>query len=163
MAARREGRGAPAGPGRRGAAGASHLGPEQPATARVDRRVQEPFASALALAGAPGPFQGVVAPSHAGAALRAAMRALPPAIEAARLHDGTRLTLALGGALGVDLRGGPAGVEVTLRPAEALGQVAAAELPALIAAVRARGVRVAHVALAPGAARPPRSPGRQPR
>jgi hypothetical protein len=91
------------------------------------------------------------------------VRALPPVIEAARLQDGARLALTLGGALAVDLRGGAAGVEVTLRPAAALGQAAAAELPALVAALRARGVRVARAELASGARRPPAAPGRQAR
>ena len=95
--------------------------------------------------------------------LRAAVRALPPVIQAARLQEGVRLALTLGSALGVDLRGGAAGVEVTLRPAAALAHVAAAELPALVAALRARGVRVARAELASAAGRPPGAPGSQPR
>jgi len=75
--------------------------------------------------------------------LRAAVRALPASIDAARLHDGARVSLSFGSALGVDLRSGAQGLEVTLRPAEALGRAAAAELPGLVAALRARGLRVA--------------------
>lgn len=96
-------------------------------------------------ASAPGPVE-----------LRAAVRALPAAVEAVRLHQGAQVTLSLGSALGVDLRTGAAGVELTLRPAAALDRVVAAELPALVAALRARGVRVGRVEVrsGPGERRP---------
>jgi hypothetical protein len=77
------------------------------------------------------------------AALRGAVRALPASIEAARLQDGASLSLSCGSALGVDLRSGLHGLELTLRPSAALGQAAATELPGLVAALRARGLRVA--------------------
>ncbi|BDG01952.1 hypothetical protein [Anaeromyxobacter oryzae] len=76
-------------------------------------------------------------------ALRAGVRALPAAVEAARVAGGDRVALAFGSALGVDLRGGAAGLELTLRPAAALERAARAELPGLVAALRARGIRVA--------------------
>lgn len=99
------------------------------------------------------------------AGLRAAIRALPAAVEAARLREGAQLTLTLGGALGVDLRAGAGGVELTLRPAAALGPVAAEALPALVAALRGRGVRVrgAMVREGPAARRPDDPPARQAR
>jgi hypothetical protein len=83
------------------------------------------------------------------AELRAAVRALPPVIEAAHLRESAQLTLALGGALGVDLRASAQGLEVTLRPADWLARAAGAELPGLVAALRARGLRVARAEVRP--------------
>lgn len=104
------------------------------------------------------------APSPGPLELRAAVRALPAAVEAARLHQGAQVTLTLGAALGVDLRTGAAGVELTLRPAAALDRLAAAELPALVAALRARGVRVGRAEVQSGAGeRPPTGAARQAR
>ncbi|ACG72451.1 mucin-associated surface protein (MASP), putative [Anaeromyxobacter sp. K] len=107
------------------------------AGAFADAAPQAPTA-APTLPGAPAP----AAPADV-AALRAAVRALPAAIEAAQRADGSALTLAFGSALGVDLRAGAGGIELTLRPAAALARAAQAELPGLTAALRARGLRVA--------------------
>jgi hypothetical protein len=79
----------------------------------------------------------------AASSLRAAVRALPAAVEAARVAAGSQLALSFGPALGVELRAGPGGLELTLRPAAALDRAAAAELPGLVAALRARGLTVA--------------------
>jgi len=78
------------------------------------------------------------------------VRALPPAIAAARVREGAPLTLSFGPALGVDLRRGAEGLEVTLRPAVALERAAAAELPGLVAALRARGLRVSRAEVRQG-------------
>lgn len=75
--------------------------------------------------------------------LRALVRTLPVAIEAARVRAGEPLSLSLGPALSVDLRRGAEGLEVVLRPDAALRRAAAAELPALVAALRERGFSVA--------------------
>lgn len=83
------------------------------------------------------------APTSAAEGLRAVVRSLPAQIEVARLAAGAQVTLAFGGALGVEVRSGRSGIEVTLRPAAPLQRVAAAELPGLVAALRARGLVVA--------------------
>jgi hypothetical protein len=94
--------------------------------------------------------------------LRALVRTLPVVIEAARVREGAPLSLALGRALSVDLRRGADGLEVVLRPDAALGRAADAELPALIAALRERGIAVARAEVRaqpngnPPARRPPR-------
>jgi hypothetical protein len=75
--------------------------------------------------------------------LRALVRTLPVAVEAARVRQGEPLSLSLGPALRVDLRRGAEGLEVVLRPDAALRRAAAAELPALVAALRERGFSVA--------------------
>jgi len=105
----------------------------------------------------PQPVCQSLADGAAGAAspleeLRAAVRALPAAVEAARLREGAQLTLGFGGALGVELRAGAHGLEVTLNPVPTLSRAAAAELPGLVAALRARGLRVARAEVRPGAA-----------
>lgn len=89
----------------------------------------------------PDPAAGFAPGVHAPA-LRAVLRALPPAVEAARARQGT-LELAFGRALSVELRAAPGGVEVLLRPDAGLARQAAAELPALVQALRDRGVPVA--------------------
>ncbi len=53
------------------------------------------------------------------------------------------LALSFGTALTVDLRAGAQGLELTLHPARALERAARAELPGLVEALRARGLRVA--------------------
>jgi hypothetical protein len=75
--------------------------------------------------------------------LRAILRALPVAVETARLQDGAPLELAFGRALSVELRAGRAGLEIALRPDASLARAAAAELPALLRALRARGIAIA--------------------
>lgn len=84
-------------------------------------------------------------PSHVEAApeLRAIVRTLPVAIEAARVREGEPLSLSLGRALSVELRRGVGGLEVVLRPDPTLQRAAAAELPGLLASLRARGIAVA--------------------
>ncbi|WP_242395406.1 hypothetical protein [Anaeromyxobacter oryzisoli] len=98
-------------------------------------------------------------------ALRAAVRALPAAVEAARVASGGQVTLAFGAALGVDLRAAAGGIELTLRPTAALERAAAAELPGLVAALRARGLRVARATVQARSADPScgRSPARRAR
>ena len=75
--------------------------------------------------------------------LRAIVRTLPVAIEAARVREGEPLSLALGRALSVELRRGATGLEIVLRPDAALQRAAAAELPVLLESLRARGIAVA--------------------
>jgi hypothetical protein len=75
--------------------------------------------------------------------LRAAVRAVPAAALALRAQGGGALRLDLGRALSVELRAVPSGVEVVLRPDAALSRAAAAGLPGLVSALRARGVAVA--------------------
>lgn len=75
--------------------------------------------------------------------LRAIVRTLPVAIEAARVREGEPLSLSLGRALSVELRRGAGGLEVVLRPDPTLQRAAAAELPGLLASLRARGIAVA--------------------
>jgi hypothetical protein len=87
----------------------------------------------------------------AASSLRAVVRALPAALEAARVAAGSQLALSFGPALGVELRAGPGGLELTLRPAAALDRAAAAELPGLVAALRARGLTVARAEVRPRA------------
>jgi len=74
--------------------------------------------------------------------LRAALRTLPVTIDAARLRDGASLSLDLGQALSVEIRRRPAGLELLLRPEGSLSRATAAELPALVRALRARGLTV---------------------
>jgi hypothetical protein len=94
--------------------------------------------------------------------LRAVVRALPVAIEAARVREGAPLSLSLGRALSVDLRRGAGGLEVVLRPVATLQRAAAAELPGLVESLRARGITVARAEVraqpngAPAARRPVR-------
>jgi hypothetical protein len=165
VAARREGKGARAEPA--GACAKRRAAPERRGGPEVALRGRSEADGAGA---SPQSGTAPTAPTDVAAwpqvaALRAAVRALPAAIEAARLQGNAQITLTLGGALGVDLRGRADGVELTLRPDAALGRAAAAELPALVAALRARGVRVvgAEVRTTPGARRSPGPPARQAR
>jgi hypothetical protein len=75
--------------------------------------------------------------------LRELVRALVPAIDAARVREGQALELSFGVGLRVDLRVGRDGVELTLRPDARLARAAAAEVPGLVRALSARGIRVA--------------------
>ncbi|MFT3917148.1 MAG: hypothetical protein QM704_24600 [Anaeromyxobacteraceae bacterium] len=89
-----------------------------------------------------------LSPAKEAASLRAAVRILPVAVTAALRAQTPGLSLDLGRALSVELRPAPgAAVELVLRPAPALARVAAAELPALVKALRDRGVRVARAAV----------------
>jgi len=104
---------------------------------------------------APGGRSAGPAPAELGAAIRA----LPAAVEAARVRDGAQVSLAFGSALGVDLRSGPGGLELSLRPAPSLERAAAVELPRLVEAIRARGLRVARAEVRTGAGRAPAGGG----
>jgi len=75
--------------------------------------------------------------------LQAALRAAPPAIAAAARQGAPQLALDFGSALSIDLRTGAQGLELSLRPAPALERAARAELPRLVEALRARGLRLA--------------------
>jgi hypothetical protein len=98
------------------------------------------------------------APAPSEPALASLVRALPPAIAAARARDGPApLTLAFGRALEVDLRAHPSGIAIVLRPEARLEAAAAAELPRVVEALRARGVVVARAEVAG------RGGGRRPR
>jgi hypothetical protein len=83
-------------------------------------------------------------PALAMTELRSVLRAAPPAIAAAVRQGEPHVALRFGDALSVDLRAGAQGLEVLLRPDPRLAGAARAELPRLIEALRARGVRVAH-------------------
>lgn len=76
--------------------------------------------------------------------LAAVVRALPAAIDAARLRDGAPLALSFGRSLDVELRAVPSGVEVVLRPEPRLLRAAEVELPRVVEALRLRGIEVAH-------------------
>jgi len=105
---------------------------------------QRTAADACAPQGAIGALPRAAAgETEAPASLRAAIRTLPAAIQAAHVREGAPLELALGRALSVELRSGRGGVEVVLRPEARLARDAAAELPGLVRALRARGVAVA--------------------
>jgi hypothetical protein len=117
-----------------------------------------------------GDLSGAAAPQavEAAAALRAAVRALPPAIVASRIADGAQgaqLSLSFG-ALGVELRAGARGLEIALTSSAPLLGAARAELPGLVEALRARGIRVARADVRCGASArgrgesgsPPRNP-----
>jgi hypothetical protein len=86
--------------------------------------------------------------------LAALARALPVAVVAAAARGGAPLALSFGRSLEVELRSGPGGVELLLRPEPRLERTADAELPRLVAALRTRGVAVARAEVRPrGAAR----------
>jgi hypothetical protein len=126
--------------------------------ARRERSAEEPPpASAPARVLAPASGAGPPQPS---AELRALVRALPPAVEAARVREGAPLALAFGGALSVELTVAPAGVEVLLKPGAELARVVRAELPLLVDALRARGVVVARAEVLPRAHGAPPGAGR---
>jgi hypothetical protein len=63
----------------------------------------------------------------------------------AAAERGPALTVRLGASLSVTLAQGPGGIEVRLEAARGLSPLAEAELPHLVAALRAHGVRVAAV------------------
>jgi hypothetical protein len=88
-----------------------------------------------------------VAPSTP--ALRALVRALPPAVEASRVREGAPLSLAFGRSLDVELRASPRGIEVVLRPEPRLARSCADELPRVVAALAARGLTVARAEVRP--------------
>jgi hypothetical protein len=75
--------------------------------------------------------------------LAALVRTLPVAIAPAGARHGAPLTLSFGRSLDVELRTGTAGLELLLRPDPRLVHAARAELPAVVAALRVRGLAVA--------------------
>jgi hypothetical protein len=82
--------------------------------------------------------------------LAAVARAVPVAIAArGGLADGAPLALSFGRSLDVELRAGPAGIELTLLPDARLSRAAEAELPRVVAALRQRGVAVARAEVRP--------------
>ncbi len=89
--------------------------------------------------------------------IAALVRALPAAVDAARVRDGAPLALSFGRSLDVELRSSGAGVEVVLRPEPRLLRAAEAELPRVVEALRLRGVEVARAEVRP------RGGGRRPR
>ena len=98
----------------------------------------------------PGAPVGPAAP-----ALRAAIRAVPAAVEA-RLGSGTAaVELTFGRALTVEVRRGRDGLHLVLRPAADHARAAAGELPSLVAALRSRGLAVAGATVRPLAAAAP--------
>jgi hypothetical protein len=121
---------------------------------------REPPASTATSTSSAPPTPPASTPAAADvAALRACIRALPAYLETARLADGARLSLDLG-PLGIDLRSGPAGLEIALRPPAALERAASADLPALLSALAARGLTVARAEVrigGGGGGPPPRS------
>jgi hypothetical protein len=89
----------------------------------------------------------LTAAAAAPAELRALLRTLPLAVDARGLRDGAPLTLSFGRSLGVELRSGAGGVEVVLRADARLARACERALPALLAALRRRGVPVARAAV----------------
>jgi hypothetical protein len=127
------------------------VGDQSAATGREDSTA----AAALPLAAAPGgAARAGVSPLPADpghAALVEAVRALPPVIETFGRSGREVLVLKLGGAIGVELRRAPGGVEVGLSVPAALRPAARAELLALCSALAARGVTVASAEVRGGA------------
>ncbi|HSN90390.1 MAG TPA: hypothetical protein VLS93_04105 [Anaeromyxobacteraceae bacterium] len=90
----------------------------------------------------PDPAAGF-APEVRAPELRALLRALPVAVGASAGRAGESLELAFGRSLSVEVRAARGGgVEIALRPDAGLSRAAAAELPALVSALRDRGVTV---------------------
>jgi len=94
------------------------------------------------------------APDVRTAELRALLRALPVAVHAAAGRGGDRLELAFGRSLSVEVRAARGGVEIALRPDARLSRAASSELPALVRALRARGVSVVRAEVRPARASP---------
>lgn len=125
-------------------------------TARAEPRPREarrPRALAAAPEAAGEPPRPALPPELSRAAavdvapvpeLAAAVRVVPLAVAALRSPGEAPLALSFGRSLDVELRAGPAGVDVVLLPAPGLARAAEAELPRLVAALRVRGVIVAH-------------------
>jgi hypothetical protein len=129
----------------------SRFGPE------AARRTQEPRRPALLEGPAAegrspiprepaAPVRDELAPSPE---LAAVARAVPVAISSGRLADGAPLSLSFGRSLDVELRAGPAGVEVRLLPEPRLARAAEAELPRILQALKVRGVAVARAEVRP--------------
>jgi hypothetical protein len=89
---------------------------------------------------APGPAATGSEPVRA--ALTEVVRALPPVIEAFGASGREVLALDFGGAMGVELRRAPGGVEVGLTVPAALRPAARVELAGICQALAVRGVAV---------------------
>jgi hypothetical protein len=98
-------------------------------------------------------------PAAAPSDLRALVRTLPVSVEAARVREGAPLALELGAALSVEVRQVRGGLELVLRPDAAVSRAAAAELPAVVRALRARGLAVARAEVRARPQGGPRAPG----
>jgi hypothetical protein len=85
--------------------------------------------------------------SAAGAPLLA--RAIERIVLLVKSGEAASVTLELGPSLEVGIEQARAGVDVQIRAAHGLSPLAEAELPMLIAALRARGIRVARAGVAP--------------
>jgi hypothetical protein len=113
----------------------------EPATSRGPT----PSVDDAGAAPAAGPF-GPGAAGPAGetgqAALAQAVRALPPVVETFHSSGLAALSLDFGGAVGVELRQAPGGVELRLSASAALLPAARAELAGLCRTLVARGVSV---------------------
>jgi len=112
-------------------------------------------------AGRPSALPAVNLPRASEAAqaeFRALVRSLPLSIDVARIRAGEPLAFSLGRSLDVEIRPALAGVEILLRPEPRLARAAAAEVPGLVAALRARGVSVARVEVRVRGAVPARGP-----
>lgn len=101
----------------------------------------------------PGP--GEVPSRGAGAPLLA--RAVERIVLIVKSGAAPSVTVELGRSLDVRIEQSRAGVEVTIRAVHGLSPLAEAELPGLVAALRARGVRVARAGVLAPAARGRRS------
>jgi hypothetical protein len=75
--------------------------------------------------------------------LREAARAIPPAIWAGRLDGAAAVELSFGRDLSIELRRDGAGIALSLSASQPLTRAARVDLPALVQALRARGVVVA--------------------
>jgi len=129
-------------PGGSGATGAIEgAGAGEPTTSG-DPTVPGAGAAVASAAGTNG--AGVIGPAGetGRAALAQAVRALPPVIEAFHASNQAAISIDFGGAVGVELRQAPGGVEVRLSASAALRPAARAELAGLCQALAARGVSV---------------------
>jgi hypothetical protein len=101
---------------------------------------------------------GAAAPDAPGAAeVRACIRAAPAVLAAGVRPGAAELALTFGSALSLDVRSGAQGLELTLRPATGLERTTRAELPGLVDALRARGLRVARAEVRPRGPTPRRA------
>jgi hypothetical protein len=121
-------------------ADALRVGAQGPHTAGAERDGAGAATSSPSADAARSPAED---PGTALPPLRELVRALPPVIHAAQVGDGRPLELSFGAGLQIDLRVGRAGVELTLRPDARLARAAAAELPELVRALSAKGIRLA--------------------
>jgi hypothetical protein len=83
--------------------------------------------------------------------LREAVGAIPPAIWAGKVAGGDAIELAFGPHLAVELRQVPDGIEIAVRVSPALARAAQGDLPAMVRALRERGVVVVRAELRPRA------------